>query len=217
VRHIVHSRPVPTEETHRVTPFEIFFDLVFVFAFIRIVSFMARSPTPMILVQVLVLLLLFWWSFVGYAWLCNQVRGDVGLVRAGLLVVMAAIFVAVLAIPSAWRHDAQPLTVPLILVAAYIVVRVTFLVLALHMSAGDRRLEIRLLVSFIPAVLSWITLIVGLVLGGTAQTVLWGAAFLIVDGVGGRVAVAVGGSQGVRSPSHFAERYSLVLIIALGE
>jgi low temperature requirement protein LtrA len=51
---------VPTEETHRATTFEIFFDLVFVFALTRIISFMAQSLTPLILAQGLVLLLLLW-------------------------------------------------------------------------------------------------------------------------------------------------------------
>lgn len=39
-------RPAMTAESHRVTSFEIFFDLVFVFAITRVVSFMARSLTP---------------------------------------------------------------------------------------------------------------------------------------------------------------------------
>jgi low temperature requirement protein LtrA len=213
---VFRTRPVPTEESHRVTPFEIFFDLVFVFAFIRIVSFMAISPTPLILAQVLVLLLLFWWSFVGYAWLCNHVRADVGVVRTGLLIVMAAVFVIVLSIPSTWRHGTQPVTVPLIVVSAYLVIRMTFLALTLYI-CGSNRLGIQLLASLLPAALSGTSLIFGVVLGGTAQTVLWAIAFLIVDGLGGRVVVALGGIQGLRSPSHFAERYGLVLIIALGE
>src|SRR5258705_9027207 len=87
--HVIRSRPVPTEETHRVTAFEIFWDLVLVFALTRIIAFMAQPPTPLILGEGLVLLLLIWRSFAPYAWLSNQVRADVGLVRAGMFVAMA--------------------------------------------------------------------------------------------------------------------------------
>src|ERR1700750_1331365 len=107
MRLFFHARPAPTEESHRVTPFEIFFDLVFVFALIQVTAFMARPPTLLLLVQGLVVVLLLWFSFSAYSWVGNQVRLDVGLVRAGMFVAMAAIFVAALVIPYAWRHGTQ--------------------------------------------------------------------------------------------------------------
>ena len=117
MRHIIQSQPVPTEETHRATAFEIFWDLVLVFALVRIIAFMAQPPTPLILAQGLVLLALLWRSFGAYAWLSNQVRADVGLIRAGMLVAMAGLFVAALVIPDAWRHDSRAVNARLILVA----------------------------------------------------------------------------------------------------
>jgi low temperature requirement protein LtrA len=50
--------PTATAESHRVTPFEIFFDLVFVFAVTRAISFMTHSLTFLTLAQGLILLLL---------------------------------------------------------------------------------------------------------------------------------------------------------------
>jgi hypothetical protein len=58
MRLFFHARPAPTEESHRVTPFEIFFDLVFVFALIQVTAFMAKPPTLLLLVQGLVVVLL---------------------------------------------------------------------------------------------------------------------------------------------------------------
>ncbi len=58
-----------TEETDRVTGFEIFFDLVFVFAITRVISFLTHSLTALTLAQGLILLLLLWWSWSAYAWL----------------------------------------------------------------------------------------------------------------------------------------------------
>lgn len=63
--------------------------------------------------------------------------------------------------------------------------------------------------------MAWIPLILGAVLGGTAQTLLWAAALVINFG-GGFLASGFSGWQ-LRSPSHFTERHGLVLIIALGE
>jgi low temperature requirement protein LtrA len=48
---LLWHRPAMTAESHRVTSFEIFFDLVFVFAITRVVSFMARSLTAATLAQ----------------------------------------------------------------------------------------------------------------------------------------------------------------------
>jgi low temperature requirement protein LtrA len=210
---ILHPRPVPTEETHRATSFEIFFDLVFVFALIRITSFMAQPPTPLILAQGLILLFLLWWAFESYAWLGNQARADVGLIRAGVLVAMAAIFVAALVIPDAWRPgnpDAR-----LTLALAFVVVRALHLALFYYLSAGDRRLRVQVLLFAIPTALAWIPLVLGALLGGTAQILLWTGAFLL-DAVGALTADVFRGWR-LRSPSHYAARHGLVLIIALGE
>src|SRR5215471_14326423 len=112
MRHILRSQPALTGEGHRPTPFEVFFDLVFVFALTRVVSFMGRPPTPLTLLQGLILLLLLWVPWLTYAWLGNQARADVGLIRVGTLLAMAAIFVAALVIPNAWRRGSGTVDAP---------------------------------------------------------------------------------------------------------
>ncbi len=213
---LIRARPVATERTHRVTAFEIFFDVVWVFALTRIDSFMAQPPTFTLLVRGLVLLLLLWFAFQAYIWLGNEARVDVGLVRAGMFVAMAAIFVAALVIPDAWRNADQAAGPALTLAVAYIVVRGGNLILVYYVSAGDQALRRWVRRLAIPATLSWVPLIVGAILGGTAQTLLWATVLVIVDGVSSRITASFGGRL-VRSPSHFAERFGLVLIIALGE
>ncbi|MBQ0904090.1 low temperature requirement protein A [Micromonospora sp. U21] len=208
--------PVPTEETHRTTPFEVFFDLVFVFAFIRVATFTAQAPTPLGLVHSLVLLLLLWWPFTNYAWLANQVRADVGLVRAGNCAVMAAMFVAALVLPEAWRHGNQSLAAPMTLALVYIVVRVVYLALVWHISAGNKRLRAALRLRVIPVAVGVPALLFGAVFGGATQTLLWAAAFLI-DCIGGLFIAVSAGRAPLPSPSHFAERHGLMVIIALGE
>lgn len=215
MRQIFRSRPVMTEETHRATSFEVFFDLVFIFALTRVISLMGRPPTPRTMAQGLVLLLLFWMAWTTYTWLTNQARADIGLVPAGMIMAMAAIFVAALATPNAWRSGNGTLDAPLILALAYIVLRVLDLALYFHIAAGDRQMRATLRLFTITAILAWIPLVVGALLNGPAQTLLWAGAF-VIDFSGGFIASAFSGWR-LRSPSHFTERHGLVLIIALGE
>ncbi|TDT97602.1 low temperature requirement protein LtrA [Streptomyces sp. 846.5] len=207
--------PAMTDESHRVTSFEIFFDLVFVFAITRVGSFMARSLSATTLARGLILLLLLWWSWTAYVWLGNRVRTDQGLVRDGMLVVMAALFVAALVMPDAWSRHTGTVDAPLILAAAFILVRLIYFGLHLTAAAEDSRLRAQLLADAIPQTFSLVPLIAGAVLAGAWQTALWAVAFAIDFG-GGWLASRVGGWK-VRSPGHFAERHRMVLIIVLGE
>ncbi len=105
----------PTSEDHRVTTFELFFDLVYVFAMTQVTGYMAHEHTALGVLQGLLLLAL-WWTWSAYAWLGNQARADEGLVRAGMAVAMAAIFVVALTIPEAWQDAPGGLSGPLVLV-----------------------------------------------------------------------------------------------------
>jgi low temperature requirement protein LtrA len=204
-----------TDETHRPTTFEVFFDLVFVFALTQITSFMAQSPTPLALTRGLLLLLLLWVSWTTYTWLTNQTRADLGLIRDGMTVAMAAFFVAALVIPDAWRPGVAAVDAALILAVAYIVVRAVLLALYFYTVSEDRHLRTTLRLYAIPTMVAWVPLVLGAVFGGTVQTVLWAAA-LFIDFSGGLVAARLSGWR-LRSVGHFTERHGLVLIIALGE
>ena len=63
---------VPRSE-ERVTPLELFFDLVFVLALTQCTALMAEHATWGELARGLLVLALMWWSWVGYAWLGNVV------------------------------------------------------------------------------------------------------------------------------------------------
>ena len=195
------------------TPFEIFFDLVFVFAVTRAISFMTHSLTFLTLTQGLILLLLLWWSWSAYAWVGNQARADQGLIQLGMIVAMAALLIAGLVIPDAWGGDHSD--APVILAVSLAVVRVVYTGLYLYAAAGDRRLRTQVLLGAIPQSAAWIAFIAGALIGGAAQTVLWAAA-VAIDFGGAWVTSSFSGYH-LRSPAHFAERHSLVLIIALGE
>src|SRR5690349_8307597 len=93
----------PTNEGHRGTTFELFFDLVFVFAVTRITGSMAQTQSAYGVLQGLLLLALLWWIWEGFTWLGNQAYG--GALRAGGAIAIAVIFTIALTISEAW-HDA---------------------------------------------------------------------------------------------------------------
>jgi hypothetical protein len=72
----------PTGEDHRPTTFELFFDLVYVFAATQVTGYMAHEHSGHGVVQGLLLLALLWWTWSAYAWLGNQARADEGVLRA---------------------------------------------------------------------------------------------------------------------------------------
>jgi low temperature requirement protein LtrA len=60
-------------EGERVTPLELFFDLVFVLAITQCTQLMSDHPTWDGLGQGMLVLGVLWWSWVGYAWLTSVV------------------------------------------------------------------------------------------------------------------------------------------------
>ncbi|MFY1576329.1 low temperature requirement protein A [Verrucosispora sp. WMMD703] len=208
------GRPAPGRGVRAVTPFEIFFDLVFVFTLTRIVAFMGKPPDPVAMGRGLLLLMLLWFAWSGYLWLGNQTRVDRPPVRLLVLAAMAGFFVAALVMPGAW-DSASGLDGPLLLALSYVLLRAVHL--ALYHWAGEPALRRRIRRFAVASVLAWFPLLVGAVLGGWAQTWLWVLAFLVeIGGQRGVVQNRLGGWP-VRSPEYFAERHGLVLIIALGE
>jgi low temperature requirement protein LtrA len=59
---------------------------------------MAHDVGPRSLLRGLVVIALLWWAWCSYAWLGNQARADEGIVRLGMLVAMAALFLVALCI-----------------------------------------------------------------------------------------------------------------------
>ena len=70
-----------------VSPLELFFDLVFVFALTQVTAFLADDPTFGQLGRGLVVLALLWWAWSGYTWLTSTVDPELVLPR---LVMFAA-------------------------------------------------------------------------------------------------------------------------------
>ena len=101
----------------RVTPLELFFDLVFVFALTQVTAMLAADATWPGLVRGLLVLGALWWAWAAYAWLTNEVSGEDGRARLVVFGAMAAMILVALAVPEAFDEHA------LLFALAYLVVR----------------------------------------------------------------------------------------------
>ena len=209
-----HAHLVGVSEEARVTPIELFFDLVFVFSLTQVTALMNHDLTVHGIVRGLLVLALLWWCWVGYAWLGNVVQADEGFGRVAMFGAMAAMFVLALTVPEAFHDLPGGLDGPVVLAIAYLAVRMLHLGIFYMASAEDPGLR-RQLFRFAPSVLgSTALLLVASQMEGVAQTWMW-VAVLAVDYVG----TILAGASGWRlySASHFAERHGLIILIALGE
>jgi len=196
-------------EARRVTPLELFFDLVFVFAITQVTAFLSAHPTRTGLVQGLALLAALWWAWVGYSWLTNNaVRAEEATpARLVVLAAMAAMLIASLAVPDAFGEAG------ILFGGAYFVVRLLHLSLYAY-TTGDSPEARRTVIGFAPGFLGGpMLLVVAGSLEGPAQGVLWSLALAIDYGV-----ALLRGVAGFRvHAGHFVERHGLIIIIGLGE
>ncbi len=212
----IRQRIQTVTEDQSVTPLELFFDLVFVYALTQVTTLISDHMTARGVLQGMIVLALIWWCWVGYSWLGNVVKADEGHARAAFIAVMSAMFVASLAIPESFVDLAGGLSGPLTLAVCYGVVRVVHLGFFAYAArdAHDAELMHQLAKFGTVTVTSVVLIIVGALTGGDAQIVLWLAA-VAVDYVGTQV-IGAGGWR-LYSPGHFSERHGLIIIIALGE
>src|SRR5690349_5741643 len=124
----------PGERGQRVTPLELFFDLVVAFAFTQVTVLLSRTPTWAGLLRGLLLLAALWWAWSAYAWLTNTLDPEEGGVRLAMLAAVAAMLIASLAAPGAFGTDG------VIFGVAYLLVRGLHLVLFSIAGRGDRDL-----------------------------------------------------------------------------
>jgi len=195
------------EREHRITPLELLFDLVFVFAFTQVTTMFLHDRTWAGLGHGQLILAALWWAWASYAWLTNTVDAGRDAVLGAVLVAMAAMFVAALAVPEAFgRHG--------------VLFGVTFLIVAvMHLalnvlSARGQPDRLAGILRFAPTSLAGATLIFAAgFTGGAFRTALWILALAV--GFLGPLVIGVDGWN--LAPAHFVERHGLIVIIAIGE
>jgi low temperature requirement protein LtrA len=203
-----------------VTPFELFFDLVFVFAVMQLSRRLVDHLTVGGAVETLLLLLVVWSAWVTTTWVTNWFDPDRLPVRLMLAAGMLASLFMSVAIPDAFADRA------LWFAAAYVAIQVgrsAFAFLSLRTSLGGSHPLTRTFQRALPwhaaAGVLWM---LGGALDGQARYGLWGFALAMNYGapLTGYYIPGLGRSRTgewmIQGP-HFAERCRLFVIIALGE
>ena len=202
-----HRVTATRREEERVTPLELFFDLVFVLAITQCTALMAASPDWAGIVRGLFVLTVLWWTWAGYAWLTSVVDPEEGAVRIVIFAAMAAMLVAALAVPGSFDDDA------LAFACAYAIVRIAHIGLFLIASRDDPQLRRSVTGLAVSTAIGISLLTAASAADGVVQASLWGVAILLDLGL-----PFLFWAEGWRLvPAHFAERHGLILIIALGE
>ena len=193
------------DRSARVSTLELFFDLVFVLTITQLTAVLVVGGDVAAMAQVVVMLAVIWWMYDGYAWLTNAIATDHLRHRLLLLGGMGAFLVIALAVPDAYGGEGL----------AFGIGYVGVVVLHAAMYArGTSLSEVRAILRIVPFNLAAAGLVlVGGMLGGDAQWILWALAALLVW-----LTPWLTPMEGfVIAPEHFVERHGLVVIVALGE
>jgi len=201
----------------KVTTLELFYDLVFVFSVTQVSHLLLGHLDWEGAGQAALVLLVVWWSWNYTTWVTNELDPESGVVRLLMVALMLASLLMAVAIPEAFGDRA------LLFAGAYVAIQVGRHLFLTFAAAGpgtnERMRASRILIWFAAAGCFWIA---GALADGAARTALWLLALLIDYGAP-LVTYRVPGLPAVRPEAwnvgvaHFAERFQLFVIIALGE
>jgi low temperature requirement protein LtrA len=204
-------------EEQRATTLELFYDLVFVFAITQISHLLLDDLSWRGAGRAALVLLVVWWAWNYTTWVTNELDPDSTVVRLLLIGLMLAALLMAVAIPEAFGERA------LLFAASYVVIQVGRHAFLTFVAAGPGTLERqrsgRILTWLAAAGALWLA---GALVGNEARIALWLAA-LAIDYAGPLVLYRVPGRPQLShstwevETAHFAERFQLFMIIALGE
>ena len=190
---------------------ELLWDLVFVFAVTQVTTLLGSNLSWTGFGRSMLVLALVWWAWSAFVWATNAQDPEAAVLRGVLLLASLLILLTGLALPHAFGTEATLFAV------TYIGVRL--LHLALYADASRRgHASPGAIAGFAATVaLGMGLLLAGSFAGDTGRGVLWAAAAAIdYAGPGLLTRKRLRGLQEV-AVSHFTERYSLFIIICLGE
>lgn len=213
-----HLRDDSARADHSVSPLELFFDLVFVFAVTQLSHYFLAHHSIAGALQTLVMFLAVWWAWIFTAWATNWLDPLRTPVRLALLIVMLLSMVMSSAIPGAFGSHG------LAFALAYVAIQVgrtAYTAWAREGFPGGTSTNMaRATAYFIASAFLWIA-------GGLdpdpMRRLLWWVAALAIEYAGPFTFFHVPGvgrstlKEWQISGAHMAERCGLFIIIALGE
>lgn len=196
------------EEDFTADPVELFFDLVFVFAFSQLVWRLIHEATWGGVGKAFLLFTLIWYVWSQFTWSANAVSGNSRPVRAIFLIAAAAAVPMAASVSTAFKNGGWIFGVSL---GFILVMGLAMMALGLEPDSPVRHS----LASYsVPIVAATAVLVVAGFLDGNVRITIWIIA-AVVMGVGGLVTGS--GNEWIVRAGHFSERHGLIVIIALGE
>jgi low temperature requirement protein LtrA len=202
------SRELRETDGRSVGNLELFFDLTFVYAMSQVTHLMLSDISWQGFGRGVLALLALWWAWVCYAWLTNMFETARVIDTILIILAMAAMLIAVIALPTAFTTGA--LVFGLALLAVRLINAGMFIASSsrdeAELASAIRRLAPGLLVG--PALV-----VAAAFVASPYREFLWVAAAAVDFGI-----PLIAGTNGLRVvPSYFIERHGSVIIIALGE
>ena len=204
-------------EAQRATALELFYDLVFVFAITQVSHLVLDDLSWLRAGEALLALLVVWWAWNYTTWVTNELDPDSIAVRLLLIWLMLLTLVLAIAIPDAFGERA------LLFAGSYVAIQLSRHVFLTFVAASrgtiERERAGRILFWFVVAGIFWIA---GAFAEDEARAALWVLA-LVVDLTAPLHFYSIPGHPRLShttwevETAHFAERFQLFMIIALGE
>lgn len=200
--------PVPDrEEDFAADASELFFDLVFVFAFSRLVAHLVHHPTWEGVGEFALLFALIWMPWSQFTWSANAVAGNSRPVRVLFLVATVASVPMAAGVTTAFGDGG-----PAFAISAAVILSMGLFTMIVGL--GDEPVVRAAIIRYsIPNWLAIVVMIGSSFLDRTPRIVGWVLALVVIL-VG---TVRAGSDEWLVRPGHFAERHALILIVALGE
>ena len=195
------------EEERKTSYLELFFDLIFVFAFTQVTALILEDTSVAGFARAALVLAMVWWAWSAYTWMTDAIDVENLVTRMLMFGAMAAGFFMALSVPDAYQDEGAWFAV------AYFVVRVlntSLFTWGVRHDPAHLRATLRLAPWFVGAA-------VIALLGGFADPELRPWIWLVSLGVDVVGTLRAAGDEWRLKPSHFAERFALIVIIALGE
>lgn len=203
--------------SQRASTLELFYDLVFVFAITQVSHLLLEHITWVGILQSLIILLAVYWSWNYTTWTTNELDTETIPVRLLLLALMLVSLLMSVAIPQAFEAYA------LLFAGSYVVIQLGRHSFLAFVAAGsgtpERERATRILIYFCLAGVFWIA---GAFFELPVRIFLWSLA-IAIDYAGPITLFKVPGMRRMEGANwsvgteHFAERFGLFIILALGE
>jgi low temperature requirement protein LtrA len=211
------------EESHRAaTPLELLFDLTFVVAFgiaaDELAHYLAEDHIRAGLLGFGFVAFAISWAWINFSWFASAYDTDDWVFRLLTLLQMVGVLVLALGIADVFASiDEGDHVDNGVMVAGYVVMRVAMVgqwARAARQDPARRRAAMTYVVTITVAQAGWIAL--ALAKTSVGATFAWAALLLLIE-LGGPLAAETRKGGTPWHPHHIAERYGLLVIIALGE